>query len=71
MRRDKAVCAQKYPVERPPNYLIISPPMSHHVEPYLLNPHVKDTIDSHLAAVGAETTRQYIALGWVGKYYSA
>jgi len=66
MRRDKAIWSRKYPVEQFPDCLIIKVPRNYPVARYLRNPHMEDTIDSHLAAVGAKTTHQYIALGWVG-----
>ena len=71
MRRDKIICAQKYPVEWLPDGSITTLPTSYHLGSYLCYPHMKDTINPLLATVSARIIRQYIGHISVIDSYSA
>jgi hypothetical protein len=59
MRRDKITCARKFLVEQSPIDPLISLLIKESAEAYLLNPHMKDTVHSFLAALSGRAIDQY------------
>jgi hypothetical protein len=55
MLRDKIIFVQNHHTERPPDGLVIYPPIFHQVELYLLDPDMENIIYPLLAAVSAKT----------------